>query len=534
MSGAFNLAFSPYKQTRYQSSRHPLSHYFIACSHNTYLTGDQLKSASTVSRYIDDLCRGCRCVELDCWDGEDGRPVICHGFTLTTKILFEDVITAIAHYSFRTSEYPVILSLEVHCSPRQQRKMAIIMKREFGAHLLVPRDITSVSDKVLTLHQLRERIILKGKRPSTLDSLFDDRNVVDGFDEEDDETMGEGVTISEEQRGELRRLHEKKQAATEQATISTHKDLSDIIFLVGVNSKKLKGKDINESLPTDMMLSTNETAVFDHLGNDDVLQNTIVRNRDTLSRVYPKGIRVNSSNYHPIVAWAMGHQLAAMNYQTGGLPLHLNHAKFRQNGQCGYVLKPEYMLSDDCSPTPPMLLTIHVISGQQLPKPNGKRVGEVIDPYVVVSIEGPTIEPSNKYRTKTVKNNGFNPYWNEVFRLKVSDPDLSQLYIQVKDEDDLNKDGFIGYSSIPIDCLCSGFRTIELYDFLSNRQGDFQFASLFCRVSVEPWQVDPEVEEPEEMMAQMGRRGSFLQSIIVTKRGSGRGGSSVRRHSMFM
>ena len=89
LSGSFNLAFDPYKQTRYQSSRHPLSHYFIATSHNTYLTGDQIKSSSTVSRYIDDLCRGCRCVELDCWDGEDGRPVIYHGFTLTSKILFE-------------------------------------------------------------------------------------------------------------------------------------------------------------------------------------------------------------------------------------------------------------------------------------------------------------------------------------------------------------------------------------------------------------------------------------------------------------
>jgi hypothetical protein len=30
-------------------------------------------------------------VELDCWDGEDGLPVIFHGHTLTTKISFLEV-----------------------------------------------------------------------------------------------------------------------------------------------------------------------------------------------------------------------------------------------------------------------------------------------------------------------------------------------------------------------------------------------------------------------------------------------------------
>ncbi len=29
---------------------------------------------------------------MDCWDGEDGEPIIYHGYTLTSKILFKDVI----------------------------------------------------------------------------------------------------------------------------------------------------------------------------------------------------------------------------------------------------------------------------------------------------------------------------------------------------------------------------------------------------------------------------------------------------------
>lgn len=43
-------------------------------------------------------------MELDCWDGENGDPVIYHGHTLTSKVLFKDVIKAIKEYAFKVSE----------------------------------------------------------------------------------------------------------------------------------------------------------------------------------------------------------------------------------------------------------------------------------------------------------------------------------------------------------------------------------------------------------------------------------------------
>eukprot|EP01038_Epipyxis_sp_PR26KG_P009243 gene9243-12457_t len=269
-------AFDPKKCDEYQDMTRPLTHYYMASSHNTYLEGDQLQSFSSVNRYINDLLLGCRCVELDCWDGDNNTPIISHGGTLTGKILFRDAIKAIKDYAFVNSPYPVVLSIENHCSLEQQKVLAKTMIDIFKESLQLPLKDFSTGN-LPSPYDLRKKILIKGKRIAAVEVEEDDDDADDPEDEEEieDTTTTTATTskkmVKEESKGTVEKKKKEKTAA----------ELSAITYL-GTGKVKSFDANVSGAIPPDMMASYSETKTIKTLKNSEKVEGWISHNKKHL------------------------------------------------------------------------------------------------------------------------------------------------------------------------------------------------------------------------------------------------------------
>ena len=166
-----NCLIDPVTSNIYQDMTQPLTSYWIFSSHNTYLVGNQLTGDSSTNGYTSALTRGCRCVEIDAWDGDDGEPKVTHGRTLTSDLSFRTVIEAIDKVAFYTSPYPVIVSIENHCSVNQQRRMAAHMKQVFGEKLQTSLHDPEDPSVMLSPEKLKYKFLIKGKVLKRSDSI---------------------------------------------------------------------------------------------------------------------------------------------------------------------------------------------------------------------------------------------------------------------------------------------------------------------------------------------------------------------------
>lgn len=111
-------------------------------------------------------------------------------------------------------------------------------------------------------------------------------------------------------------------------------------------------------------------------------------NRSNFMRVYPYGLRVNSSNLDPTFHWRRGAQIVALNWQNLDKGTMLNHGMFR--GEPGWVQKPQGYRSSEKPSTPitqrTLDLSIEFFAGQDLSLPPGDTKEKSFHPYVTTCL----------------------------------------------------------------------------------------------------------------------------------------------------
>ncbi|KAM6365684.1 1-phosphatidylinositol 4,5-bisphosphate phosphodiesterase beta-1 [Alca torda] len=504
LSGEENGVVPPEKLDLNEDMSQPLSHYFINSSHNTYLTAGQLAGNSSVEMYRQVLLSGCRCVELDCWKGRtaEEEPVITHGFTMTTEISFKEVIEAIAECAFKTSPFPILLSFENHVdSPKQQAKMAEYCRLIFGDALLmdplekyplepgVPLPSpTDLMYKILVKNKKKSHKSADGSAKKKLSeqasntcsdtsSMFEPSSPGAGeaeIESDDDDDYDDDCKKSSMDEGT---------AGSEAMATEEMSNLVNYIQPVKFESFEVSKKR-NKSFE---MSSFVETKGLEQLTKSPV--EFVEYNKMQLSRIYPKGTRVDSSNYMPQVFWNAGCQMVALNFQTVDLSMQINMGMYEYNGKSGYRLKPEFMRRPDKHFDPftegivdgivANTLSVKIISGQFL---SDKKVGT----YVEVDMFGLPVDTRRKaLKTKTSQGNAVNPVWEDetiVFK-KVVLPTLACLRLAVYEEGGK----FIGHRILPVSAIRPGYHYICLRN---ERNQPLTLPALFVYIEVKDYVPD--------------------------------------------
>eukprot|EP01105_Mastigella_eilhardi_P009533 TRINITY_DN224_c2_g1_i1.p1 TRINITY_DN224_c2_g1~~TRINITY_DN224_c2_g1_i1.p1 ORF type:complete len:1437 (+),score=327.44 TRINITY_DN224_c2_g1_i1:298-4311(+) len=389
-----------------------------------------------------------RYVEVVCEDGKDGDPITPAG-------RLQEVCAVIKDLGFSRNPFPVILNLEIKCPAKQQQRIIDVLNSSLSELLAQPLTTKSSAFRLPSPKDLNNKVLLMGR------------------------VKGKSISLIPEL---LNMLY-----------LRAHK------FSSFVNLERVK--------PWDVVVLSEKDLKSGVTFEDLAKKNLII--------FHAKRKYMDHS-----AAWVAGcHIVTSDPASCDPVSLWLNEAKFAENGYCGYCRRPWFQARDSyaledvpfkekkeehhISPSEATQFTslvVEIFSARALPKPKNDKKG-TIDPYVELSILG-TPQDCSVQRTKSLRNNGFNPEWFQRFEFPLTLSQHAILILRIMDHDTMS-DTLIGHNAIAVNCIRPGYRVL----YPVNADGEHPpMCNLFLRFSP---QVNPKYVAP------MWKQQSELPNLLI-------------------
>ena len=159
----WNLAINPKNVMKgSQEMTNPATAYFINTSHNTFVMDDrQVGGATSCRAYYEALQLGCRSIEIDCWDGHDGMPIVTNEGDKSSVLHLDHVLHCISKWAFKYADTPLILCFDNHCSIEQRKVIRRLLDEYFSESLYYISETEFKHAYCPTPDKMKKKILIK-------------------------------------------------------------------------------------------------------------------------------------------------------------------------------------------------------------------------------------------------------------------------------------------------------------------------------------------------------------------------------------
>lgn len=366
-----------------------------------------------------------RFIEICCYDGPEGRPVLSNSTRFKSKISMQDALLFIHENAFRFTDAPLILGLELHCSKAQRIFLGKLLLVIFGDSLLLLTKDSFSESKSPKVENLKNKILIKctSKYPAF---IYDcDQNSIHQVYSEAIDELDNVTSLFEE--------------------ISNENGLKTVYGIYELQPSKFK-KISGESVLSEGLADhhKNNLCYADSTKSDDISITTF---------------------------WNWGIQFVSVNPQIFDENSFISKILFERNGKGGFIEKPESLvlnkIKEQGSKSLERKFNLNIISGQILHS-DWKKKNEQFFPYVRVKVLGTKIDMKNNQPVYTCIDE-LNPFhcvfeWADGAKYKQFElfrPDLDLLIFEVINAktEQIIKRGLVEPKS-----MLEGLKSVTLYD----------------------------------------------------------------------